>query len=819
MKAKLIVFCLLFCALILSAQETKVLPKLIIGGDYNYPPYEFINEKGQPDGYNVELSRAICKELGFEPEFRLAKWSLVRSWLEDGSIDVVQGMAYSLERAKELKFSIAHTTTWRSIFVQTKSSIINLQHAKDITLVVQKDDVSVDYLRQIGFAGKSTEVSTQEEALKLLNDGVFEASVANYMMGMYIIEKENLSNIKALPQRIYQRDYCYASRNPELIIKIDEALVKIGESGALLRMQDAWFASLNFGTWTAQQQSKIAWVLALLLGFGLLLALSLLILYIRRLRAARNLLEQQVQRGIELEHELDSSHASFVQGPVILYKLDYENKKLMYVSENVQQWGYSVPEMLKAEDNYIKLVYSEDIPRLTEYFANVQMNTPNRIQYRVLTKSGEIRWVLDYNRAFKDERNGRLYLYGYEMDVTDQKNLEAQLLDAKEKAEAANIAKSHFLANMSHEIRTPLNGVNGFLQVLMQMQATDEQREIFDLMYSSGKNLMKIINDILDFSKIEAGKMELILSEFNPKYLVGDMVKQYSLQSRKQDLEFRINISNNLPDVLKGDQLRLKQILMNLMQNAMKFTERGSIEIGAELYTISEKDVRILFKVADTGIGIDPVKQNDIFDNYTQASSIISLKYGGTGLGLAIVKKLVEMMQGFIWVESELGKGSCFFFILPFALHTEAEAKNPLERIPRSIAVAKLRGRVLLVEDEPINQLVTKRQLELWGLQVDLAENGEEACAMHQSSGYDLILMDIQLPVMDGLTATLRIRELEQSKASSTPIIAYTAAALMGDRERFLAKGMDDYLAKPIDMNELYNILAKHLHKLNSNGT
>lgn len=795
---------------LLSSEVPEALPKLIIGGDYNYPPYEFINEAGKADGYNVQLSRAICQKLGYEPEFRLAKWSLVRSWLDAGSIDVVQGMAYSLQRAHDLKFSIAHTTTRRGIFVKNHSAITDLQDESDVSVVVQKDDVAIDYLRQINFSGTISEVPTQEEALKLLSDGTFDACVANFMMGMYVIENENLSNIKALPQRIYQRDYCYASKDPQLIHAIDRALQELDQSGELLQMQDTWFAALDQSIGLGSN-SKLAWRLAAILALLLLLAIVLLCSYMHRYKSQKKSLAQECFLRHQLE--LGSYQMDSVQGPVIMYKLEYETKKLMMVSDNISQWGYSVAEMLEMQNGFMSLVYPDDLLMVQAYQQNLKEDEPNLHIYRFLSKAGEIRWIMDYNHLAIDKYDAQKYLYGYGMDITDYKHLEAELLEAKEKAESANIAKSNFLANTSHEIRTPLNGINGFLQVLIQMPASAEVREIYDLMYSAGKNLMKIINDVLDFSKIEAGKMMLINSEFNPKYLIEDLVKQFSFQGKQKELEIRTTIHSGLPNVLKGDQLRLKQILINLLQNALKFTERGVIEVGVEPYTISEKKVRILFKVADTGIGIDPVKQREIFDNYSQAESNISLKYGGTGLGLAIVKKLVEVMEGFVWVESDLGKGSCFFFILPFDTYTEAEDKPPIQSIPSSIASYKLQGRLLLVEDEPLNQIVTKRQLELWGMVVEIANNGSEALQMHRRGTYDLILMDIKMPEMDGLTATAQIRAREAELDAHTPIVAFTAAALMGDRERFLAHDMDDYIAKPIDMNELYSILAKHLNQ------
>jgi len=344
----------------------------------------------------------------------------------------------------------------------------------------------------------------------------------------------------------------------------------------------------------------------------------------------------------------------------------------------------------------------------------------------------------------------------------------------------------------------------------MQMEATPEQHEFYNIMYSSGRSLMKIINDILDFSKIESGKLELINSDFNPRLLIEDTMKSFVYNNKNPDLEIRCLINDQVPNVLNGDQLRLKQVLMNLLQNAIKFTEKGFVEVRTDIYTQSDTDIRLLFSVSDSGIGIDPRKQKDIFDNFTQGDALITSKYGGTGLGLSIVKRLVELMNGFIWVESEQEKGSSFFFILPFAKAVEQPALVSQHSHPELKLQALPGMQVLLVEDEPINQAVTRRQLESWEIKVSIAANGQEALDLCAQNSYHAILMDVQMPVMDGITATKTLRLREISKGVHTPIIAFTAAAMVGDRERFLESGMDDYIAKPIDMNMLYALLHKY---------
>lgn len=800
----------LFAGILAADTANTAKRKVIIGGDFNYPPYEYINDQNLPDGYCVELSRAICRQLNWEPEFRLAKWALVRSWLDNGNIDLIQGMAFSVERAQVMTLSESHAQTWRSIFVRRNSALKIPQDIQKSTVVIQQGDIAVEYLKRINFQGIVVEVPSQEDALELLDSGEYDAAVVNHMHGMYIKQRNQLKHIKALPQHIQQKEYCYAAKDPQLIAQVNNAMLLLSKNGQLDLIHDKWFGKIEREAekdWFSP--ARLRYVVVPQLGFALLLILVMLY-FVLSLRKKSRLLKAELDQKHNLEKELSREYSIFVRGPVIIYKMQAEPLKPLMISENIDQWGYAVEEILAMQEGFSELVFSEDRERFLEQMQRNSGQDYNVRHFRVLTKSGEIRWVLDYSTMVESKRYKQLY-YGYLLDITSQKNLEAQLMEAKEKAESASLAKTHFLATMSHEIRTPLNGIMGFIQVLMQMDASPEQKEFYEIMYSSGRSLMKIINDILDFSKIESGKLELIISDFNPRFLIGDILKAFVIQNKKPGLEIRNKISEHVPNVLHGDQLRLKQVIINLLQNAIKFTDNGFVEISAEIYTNSENDVRLLFCVSDTGIGINPRKQQDIFDNFSQGDPLITSKYGGTGLGLSIVKRLVELMNGFIWVESEPGKGSSFFFILPFAKKLEAPVLVTEQATHPEIKLQVIPGmQVLLVEDEPINQAVTKRQLESWGIKVSIAANGQEALDLCERYRYNAILMDVQLPVMDGITATQTLRLREISLGIHTPIIAFTAAALVGDRERFLECGMDDYIAKPIEMNQLYSILTKY---------
>ncbi|PKN73374.1 MAG: hypothetical protein CVU50_03535 [Candidatus Cloacimonetes bacterium HGW-Cloacimonetes-3] len=811
MRTRIFILLLLLvtCLNLLAEEQGHGARKVIIGGDFSFPPYEFINNQNLPDGYNVELSKALCRQLNWVPEFRLAKWALVRQWLDKGDIDLIQGMAFSIERAHLMTFSESHAQTWRSIFVRKGSKIKETKDILNATIVLQKGDIAKDFLKRINFHGIIIEVPTQGDALKLLDSGQYDASIVNHMNGMYIVKQEPLKHIKALPTRILQREYCFASKDPKLIEEVDKALLIMSQNGQLAAIQEKWFARYDLYSEPLLANSTQS----ILIILTLFLALSILVLavfYFRKNRNHRRAMQAEFAIRASIETELSREYRIFMKGPVIIYKMQQEPPTPLMVSENIDQWGYTVEEIIDMGDKFQEIIFSEDKLAFLTKPPEDDKDEFTVKSYRVITKSGELRWVMDYAARIDNAKIKPLY-YGYMMDITSQKNLEAQLMESKEKAEAANTAKGHFLATMSHEIRTPLNGIMGFLQVLMQMDANPEQKEYYEIMYKSGRSLMKIINDILDFSKIESGKLELIINDFNPRILLDDILRAFPVQNTKPGLEIRCIINERIPNVLHGDQLRLKQVLINLLQNAMKFTETGFVEINVDIYTQSNTDIRLLFSVTDTGIGIDPRKQEDIFDNFSQGDSHVTSKYGGTGLGLSIVKRLVELMNGFIWVESEQGHGSSFFFILPFSIKSAQPEPEQTQATHPEIMLQHLPGmEVLLVEDEPINQAVTRRQLEGWGIKVSIAANGHEALDYCSVRSFDAVLMDIQMPLMDGITATQILREREAKQNLHTPIIAFTAAALVGDRERFLACGMDDYISKPVDMNLLYACLRKY---------
>ena len=386
------------------------------------------------------------------------------------------------------------------------------------------------------------------------------------------------------------------------------------------------------------------------------------------------------------------------------------------------------------------------------------------------------------------------------------------IVQAKEEAEAANRAKSEFLANMSHEIRTPMNGILGMTELTLKRGLPEDVREFLQLVQQSGHSLLDIINDILDFSKIEAGKVVLEKSPFDLVKTVEACLKPLRVIAEDKGLAFRYSIAHDVPASVMGDKGRLRQILTNIVGNAIKFTSRGQVEIT--LSTSESQDSRrprMLFQIRDEGIGIPQAQIHAIFDKFEQISSSAHIKYGGTGLGLAISKALVEMMNGSIWVESEINKGSTFSFVVE--LEQVTESQSPPQDSPVELPDAITPLKILLVEDNEINGKFTTYMLKLWGHSVELAVNGQLAIEKLQTEKFDIVLMDALMPEMDGIQATKIIRS-GQAGSPDIPIVAQTAYALQGDRERFLAAGMDDYISKPIDLEELQKVLEKVIKKL-----
>jgi signal transduction histidine kinase/CheY-like chemotaxis protein len=441
--------------------------------------------------------------------------------------------------------------------------------------------------------------------------------------------------------------------------------------------------------------------------------------------------------------------------------------------------------------------------------ATKDLQEQDTIRQQSISKLKEAIRSLDPNapQQFSDEDDDLIHIISFlEEQIQNTKQLEKDLIHAKESAEKAAMAKSEFLSVMSHEIRTPLNAIIGTIMLLQYQDLLPDQKELLNVMEISSENLLSLINDVLDFSKLEEGKIIFAERNINVLHFLKNIKMANRVKAEEKGNLIKIIFDDDIPEFVVGDDVRLGQILNNLVSNAVKFTKGGTIVIRVELKKSTKTDVELYFAIEDTGIGIPKEKQGLIFERFTQANNNITREFGGSGLGLTIIKRLLQLQDSEIYIESELGVGSKFFFHLNFKKSTaeireEAKHSGDLK--------FNLAGKtILLVEDVEFNVMIAQRMLKNWNAQVELAENGEVAVEKVKNGNYDLILMDIQMPVMDGYTATKKIREFNLS----VPIVALTASVITTDMEaKAIEIGMNGCVSKPFNPNDLYAIIAEKI--------
>jgi len=493
-----------------------------------------------------------------------------------------------------------------------------------------------------------------------------------------------------------------------------------------------------------------------------------------------------------------------------IYDWDAATGKVFYSPRWKQILGYEDGEIENRSEEWTSRIHPDDLEMVQRAERDhLERVTPYyHTEYRLRAKDGSYRWVLARGQAQWDAAGHPLRFIGSHTDITEHKLAEHALQRAKEEAEAANRAKSQFLANMSHEMRTPLNGIIGMSELALDTELSAEQREYLATVKSSAESLLMTIDEVLDFARVETGTIELAATAFRLRQSLDETIECLAPQAREKGLRLQYEISPGTPEVVWGDAARLRQVLTHLAGNAIKFTDQGEVRLSAAVESEDASGLCLHFTVTDTGIVIAGAKLGCIFDAFTQADGSLTRRHGGVGLGLSISSKLVRLMGGTIWAENREGGGSAFHFTIRCRRTAAPAPPDPRQPEQRASQGAPERhAHVLVAEDNAVNQRLVKRMLEKSGCSTVVVGDGREAVKAVGSEAFDLVLMDIQMPVMDGCEAAALIRQREKQTGAHVPIVALTAHTMNADRERCFAAGMDAFLSKPVQTATLFQTI------------
>jgi two-component system sensor histidine kinase/response regulator len=921
---------------------------LHIGVDYDYAPFEMLDEQGVYRGLAQEYISLLESMLNVKFEYSKERhqWGEVLEMVKNRKIDMLSCAVATPERSEYLNFTVPYLKFNCVIFgspqMELLSSISNLKGKK---VAIIKGYMVEEFIRRDHPYLDILQVKDTEDGLLRLASQEADAFITDVASGAYMARKLGLTNIRIIGSTPYEFNLSMGVRKdwPELVGILNKAISSINQE-TREQLEQKWLKM--------QFLHKVDWSTTIKL-ITIVAVAALIIMGI--IFHSNRKLQREINERKKIEKEILKLSYAIEQSPNIVLisdldgKIEYANKRFYSIT------GFTEEDVIGNTPNILKTDNSQDVD-YAELWKTARIDGEWRGTLKNRKHDGSSFWALSAISPITIDGRATHLLCVME-DVTTKKIADDEIIKAKAAAESANKAKSDFLANMSHEIRTPMNAIIGLIHLVQKTEITEQQKDYIDKISSSANSLLVIINDILDFSKIEAGKLDLENIDFNLEKVFKNLSNVISVKAQEKGLELLFNIPPQCPQNLKGDQFRLCQILVNLANNAIKFTHKGQIVISVKERMSDDRHIELEFSVTDTGIGMTSEQLEKLFESFSQADTSTTRRFGGTGLGLAISKRLVNMMHGDFSVKSQIGEGTEFTFNARFEHGTAVPAERaqlplnlqnmkvlviddnetaleiderlleamsfkvatsqtagealelirqaqitdepfrivfldlkmpdingldtyrkmkefiPPDKMPKTIMVTAygteniiqeaeeagidgyilkpvnasqlfeaiigvfgqnlpswstvktasqaqpelLKGyRVLLVEDNDINQQVAKELLEDSGLSVSIATNGLEAVRETTMNSYDALLMDIQMPEMDGYQATENIRKAEQNNEvkysgmhQHIPIIAMTANAMSGDREKAIAAGMDDHVSKPIDPDQLIKVLAR----------